>query len=114
MPWVISPSNGPSTSRRPASIWATCRRRPRSRGPVPGKSRFLVICVTFALIAMRRSFTLVNAAAHKQAGSQVGDMSDVVKVGITGVATYLPERTVTSDDVEQRIIAASDGYKPIP
>jgi 3-oxoacyl-[acyl-carrier-protein] synthase-3 len=51
---------------------------------------------------------------HNRAGSQVGDMSDIVSVGITGVGTYLPERTITSDDVEQRIIAASDGYKPIP
>jgi 3-oxoacyl-[acyl-carrier-protein] synthase-3 len=41
-------------------------------------------------------------------------MSDDMRVGITGVATYLPERTVTSADVEQRIIDASDGFRPIP
>lgn len=41
-------------------------------------------------------------------------MSDEIRVGITGVATYLPEGRVTSADVERRIVDASDGYRPIP
>lgn len=40
-------------------------------------------------------------------------MSDGVRVGITGVATYLPERVVSSEEVEQRIERESDGYKPL-
>lgn len=41
-------------------------------------------------------------------------MSEQILIGITGVATYLPEHTITSTELEQRILESSDGYKPIP
>lgn len=35
------------------------------------------------------------------------------RVGITGVAAFLPERTVTSEEVEARVARDSDGYRPL-
>ncbi|WP_433327177.1 3-oxoacyl-ACP synthase III family protein [Spirillospora sp. CA-294931] len=37
-----------------------------------------------------------------------------MRARIAGVAAYLPERTVTSAEVEARVEAESDGYRPLP
>ncbi|ACY97653.1 MULTISPECIES: 3-oxoacyl-ACP synthase III family protein [Thermomonospora] len=36
-----------------------------------------------------------------------------VRVGLTGVTAFLPERTLTSREVEDRIARHSDGYRPL-
>jgi 3-oxoacyl-[acyl-carrier-protein] synthase-3 len=45
---------------------------------------------------------------------QKGEMTPETRVGITGVATYLPDRALTSAEVESRIARASDGFRPLP